>query len=167
MKCLTVVIAATLWILFQSSVYAQWTVETRENEMDGTVTFAAQSETVAPTKPLSSPYDGTASKVNAMCVEDELILLITFSKSILPSRDMYIDARLKFDNEEPIEVSAINVPNIKGLVIRYTKYPGIIDKFSTAQTVLLEVPTNGLGRVYFRYPLGGSAEAISTLPCID
>lgn len=172
LKCVTLAIIAILWVVVQPSASAQWTTDTVLDEMDGTVTYLAMSEPVGSTTPRSSQYDETESVLAVACEPGGLgeYAFILFTKNVFKHYDtddewQATKASIKFDNEESMSVSLINVQEI--LLFAEKDGSAVIEKFIEASTVLLKINLPRHGVDYFRYPLDGAADAISSLPCTD
>ena len=166
MKSLALVIAATLWILFQSSVYAQWTSSTSGNEMDGEVNYFAFSPETTSTRPMSSPYSNTRSNLAVGCSGDgDPWAYIWFSKDPNITNDETEDGynkittRVKIDDEEPYRVTLSQ--QWGSHILHFYRDNFMIDEFKRGSSLLLELSWYGQGTVYFRYSLIGSTAKIS------
>ncbi|NLY91868.1 MAG: hypothetical protein GX081_09755 [Firmicutes bacterium] len=162
-------LAMFITIIFLSlSVFAnnQWTTSVSKDEMTEAETWYAFSPSVGPVKKMSFPYGDTKAWLGIGCDgEDEWVYVgFTVSPNLTgtTTRDGYdlIYTRIKWDDQ----IEDITLTQSWGSkFLHFTDDESVISKIAKSKSVLFELNWYGEGKVYFRFPLDGSAAAINKI----
>ncbi|MCF8001547.1 MAG: hypothetical protein K9K76_06815 [Halanaerobiales bacterium] len=151
---------------FTVSASAQWDTFVSKDEMTEEETWYATSPYVAPTETMGFPYHNVEASLLVGYNGKSEWVYIVFSEApnIIDdeTKDGYnlIYTRIKWDDE---------IENVKltqdwgSKFIHFRSDETIISNIMKSNTVLLELDWYGEGEVYFRFPLEGSADAISKI----
>lgn len=145
---------------------ADWKVSVSKDEMTGKKECYAISPTTKPTKPMGFPYAGVVAWMGVGTDADSEWVFVGFNEAPnlanTTTKDGYnlITTRIKWDDQLE-NVSMTQDWSAKFLHFQHDSKA--IASIGQAQSVLLELNWYGNGNTYFRFPLGGSGSAISTM----
>lgn len=167
MKFYCVVTAFFLLVFFSDSASASWKVLENVDEMTGEVlSVYAVSSDVVPTRQMSFPYGDVESYIGYACERgNEWVLVGFFSPANLMGDEIHdgynsLDTRVKWD--ERIEnMRFIQSRARASNFLTFEQTQKSIQYIMQSNSMLLEVPWHGQGKVYFRYSLAGASKAIS------
>ena len=153
-------------LLFAMSAYGEWEIGSKKDEMTGKQTVYAFSLRTISTKVMSFPYRNTMAWIGIGCNSVNEWVYIGFDTSPnLNKKDTkngynLIRTRVKWDNK--IEnIILIQHWGAKG--INFQDAQLIISKIAKHKTMLLELDWYGQGRVYFKFQLEGSSDALKKI----
>jgi len=141
----------------------KWTTTVSEDEMTGKTSAFAFSPRVGPTKPMSAPYSDVKAWLAVGCDNKNEWVYVGFTKvpnlSIRGTENGYqvFGTRVKWD--ETIENETLT----QAWGEKFIHFEGdrfAIQKIENGKSVLLEIPWHGSGKVYFKFDLNGSSDAI-------
>jgi len=157
--------------LQSTSLFAEWNVVEKKDEMTGDKYAYAYSPGVKPTKKMDFPYGDVESWVLVGCDKDDFWIYFGFTEAPnLQDTEPWDTAdghnetliRAKF-GDEIMKIQLIQKWNAKELrVSKYKKF-SVISGIKKHHSMLLELNWYGEGRVYFSYSLRGSAKAIAEI----
>ena len=168
----------------QSTHAESWSAWESGDEMDGTISRGATSAWTAPTHTLPFPYGGLKGVAGFSCRDDEpWVFYLAFTQSLNltgdESRGGYneLRTRIKFDKEKPKRMTLLQEWGSSTLrVMSYREVNlGAPDRNSTlgwfrrvisGSTMLIELPLYRFGRVFFRFALAGSEQALRKAGCL-
>lgn len=145
---------------------AQWEVSTSEDIMTGTETWYATSPFVNPVSKMKFPYGDTKAWLGIGHDGESEWVYIGFTNA--PNlndttiKDGYnlIETRIKWDND----LEDVTLTQRWGSqFIHFRNYAEAIAKIGKSNTLLIELDWYGQGKVHFRFPLAGSADAIEEM----
>lgn len=155
-----------LLLSFTASASNGWYTSVSKDEMEGTKTWYAFSPNVKPTEQMGFPYGNIKAWIGIGYDGESEWVYVGFNKSPNLSdsetKDGYdlIYTRIKWDDK----VKNVTLTQDWGAkFIHFRNARAIVSKIANSNTVLLELDWYGEGKVYFRFPLGGSAAAIDKI----
>lgn len=169
----------TTILLAPGTVVAEWSTSISRDEMTGKVQAFATSDWVSPTKPMRFPYNDVRGIMGVGCKESDLSGTrsdgTTWTHTSYWAYFKFTDApnltnvdvgdgystfrtRVRWDDEiETVEMRQTwGAPSIQ-----FRSSTSAIEKISASSSVLLELQWHGSGKVYFEFPLNGSAKALA------
>ena len=138
-----------------------------EDEMTGEISAFAISPRVRPTKAMSFPYHDIESWIGVGCDSESQWVFFGFSDSpnLTGTETMdgfnHITTRVKWDDEVKKTI-LVQVWGSESIHFRSSRADRAVNNLISSSSVLLELDWYGNQSVYFRYPLNGSASAITT-----
>ena len=150
------------------SVFAdnKWATHVSKDEMTEAKTWYAFSPSGGPVKKMSFPYEDTEAWLGIGCDGEDEWVYIGFNVSPnltgTTTKDGYdlINTRIKWDDQ----IEDITLTQSWGSrFLHFMDDESVISKIAKSKTVLLELNWYGEGKVYFRFPLDGSAAAINEI----
>lgn len=153
-------------VLFATQAIAEWKIYESKDEMTDDVNVYAQSNLVGPTKKIDFPYEDVEAMLVVACNNNEEWTYIWFTKSpnIAGSQsfDGYdmINTRVKWDD---MLGKAILTQDYGSKSLHFSMEKEIIENIQKSNTFLIELSWFSNSQVYFRFPLSGSAKAISSI----
>ena len=161
------IIITIIFIVLQStSLFAEWNVVEKKDEMTGDKSAYAYSSNVKSTKEMDFPYGDVESWLGVGCDKDSFWAYIGFTEAPnlqdTETEDGYnkIETRVKFGDEI---MNIILVQNWNAKSLHFINGTEIISKINKHHSMLLELNWYGEGDVYFSYSLRGSVKAIAEI----
>ncbi len=145
---------------------AKWRVTVSKDEMTGEEIWYALSPEVSSTEPMNFPYEDTKAVLGVGYNGEDEWVYIGFNVTPNPLDttigDGYyiITTRIKWDDE--IETTKLT-QEWGSKYLHFTEDEEVVSKIINSDTMLLELNWYGEGKVYFRFPLEGAAEAIDEI----
>ena len=146
-------------------LFAQWKV-TQEREMPMRANSCCTSKDASPTERMDFPYGDVKGWLGVGCDGNSEWAYVGFTTAPnlanTTTKDGYnlISTRIKFDDEvEQITMTQ----DWSSKFIHFRNDSDIIEKFMTANTILLEMNWYGEGKTYFRFSGSGSTSAINQI----
>ena len=146
-------------------LFAQWKV-TQEREMPMRANSCCTSKDASPTERMDFPYSDVKGWLGVGCDGNSEWAYVGFTTAPnlqnTTTEDGYnrISTRIKFDDEvEQITMTQ----DWSSKFIHFRNDSDIIEKFMTANTILLEMNWYGEGKSYFRFSGSGSTRAITQI----
>ena len=149
-----------------SQLFAQWDVTSDKDEMTGEVSAYCSSKFASPTERMDFPYSDVKGWLGVGCDGDSERAYVGFTTAPnlanTTTEDGYnrISTRIKFDDEVE-QITMTQDWNSK--FIHFRNDSDIIEKFMTANTILLEMNWYGEGKTYFRFSGSGSTRSITQI----
>ena len=149
-----------------SQLFAQWDVTSDTDEMTGEVSAYCSSKFASPTERMDFPYGDVKGWLGVGCDGNSEWAYVGFTTAPnlanTTTKDGYdlISTRIKFDDEvEQVTMTQ----DWSSKFIHFRNDSDIIEKFLTANTILLEMNWYGEGKTYFRFSGSGSTSAINQI----
>ncbi|WDP90883.1 MAG: hypothetical protein HUN04_14750 [Desulfobacter sp.] len=145
---------------------ARWKTSVSVDEMTGKTSAYAFSPSVGPTKSMNWPYHTVKAWLGVGCDGKSEWVYIGFSEapnlSIRGTEEGYyvFGTRVKWDSI--IENETLT----QGWGENFIHFEGdrfAISKIESGNSVLVELPWHGNGKVYFKFPLNGSSAALKSM----
>lgn len=155
-----------LILLLTVSAYGQWRNSSSQDPMTGEMTWYAISPYVTSTSKMSFPYTGTEAWIGiGKDSKDEWVYIGFTNEPNLVNTKIgngynSVKIRIKWD-DELTEATLTQTWGSKFL--HFSNDHEIISRISKHNKVLIELEWYGSGKVYFEFPLSGSAKAIKTM----
>lgn len=155
-----------MFLFFSVSASAEWRTFSSKDERTGETTWFAHSEQVTSNKKMDFPYHNTKAWLGVGVDGESEWTYIGFSNEPNISDDETQDGysviitRVKWD-EEIEKMSFTQDWGSKFINFREDGYA--ITKIENSNTMLLELSWYGQDKVYFSFPLSGSAAAIDKI----
>jgi hypothetical protein len=158
--------AFIILLIFTISASAEWRTFSSKDEMTGETTWYAHSSQVTSTEEMDFPYHDTKAWLGVGTDGDDEWTYIGFSNepniSDDETQDGYSVIRTRVKWDDKIEQMTFTQEwGAKFIHFRHKKIA--ISKIEASNTVLVELNWYGEGKVYFRFPLNGSAAAIEKI----
>lgn len=155
-------------VMLATPAYAvgNWSTSVSKDEMTGKKSAYATSSTVTSTTPMDFPYKGTTAHLGIGCDEGSEWVYVGFSQSPnlqnTETKDGYnlIKTRVKWDDK--VEETRLS-QDWGAKFIHFRKSKKIISKIDNSNELLFELNWHGEGKVYFKWPLKGSSEALKKI----
>ena len=161
-----IILVLSLTISATISASAQWTTSVSKDEMDETETWYATSSYTSPTEKMSFPYGNIKAWLGIGYNGKQEWVYIGFNDSpnltdtsIKDGYDL-ISTRIKWNDE--VE-NIVLTQKWGSKFIHFRDDKAIVSKINQSDTVLLELNWYGEGKVYFRFSLVGSSDAINKI----
>ena len=146
---------------------AVWKTSSDTDKISGKVSYYARTASrVAPMQPMSFPYDDVTSSLNVACDSEDRWAYVYFSHppNIIDdeTQDGYnlINARVKWGDAES---KVILTQDWGSKFLHFDNGSAAITNIRGAESFILELSWHGQGKVYWKYDLTGSSEAIQSI----
>lgn len=155
-----------LILLLTVSAYGQWKNSSSQDPMTDEITWYAISPYVTSTSKMNFPYTGTEAWIGiGKDSKDEWVYIGFTNEPNLVNTKIgngynSVKIRIKWD-DELTETTLTQTWGSKFL--HFSNDHEIISRISKHNKVLIELEWYGNGKVYFEFPLSGSAKAIKTM----
>ena len=164
---LIVILVGVLVVSLPAVVSASWGTHSSEDQMTGEKMYFASSKDVGATEKMGFPYDDTRAWLSIGNDGDDEWVYIGFTNqpnltnTSLEDGYEVINTRIKWNDNDIEETRLIQSWGAKFTHFSDDEY--IISKIESSNTLLIELNWYGEGKVYFEFPLNGSAQAISEI----
>lgn len=161
---LTAAVAVLLMSAPHGVVAQEWSHETSQDEMTDELRAFAKSPEVSATEPLEFPYRDVVAQLALGCDGEDEWVYLAFSEG--PNltggntEDGYDVFRLRVRWDDDVQTHRM-IQEWGEPFVQFQSDETVIPLITSSETVLVELPWYGSGEVYFRFPLGGAADAIA------